>query len=164
MQLCLHLLVNTDVDLTCACLQTKYDSSSNTFAADTVAAVLESVKSAAGEGSGLNEKQLKQMAMPFAKYKMEEAQKGGLQVSFCCLHVVLSQCAINNRLYTERREWLRGFSAATRHVLASMSAHNNMWFAAAPRVWSSRLQGLLLQQGMIVVNCILCHLCHRYLM
>eukprot|EP00878_Enallax_costatus_P006705 GHUV01007030.1.p1 GENE.GHUV01007030.1~~GHUV01007030.1.p1 ORF type:complete len:1031 (+),score=336.93 GHUV01007030.1:253-3345(+) len=59
-------------------LQGKYDASSNSFAADTVPAVLEAVKSV--EGSGLNEKQLKQMAMPFAKYKMEEAQAGGLQV------------------------------------------------------------------------------------
>jgi hypothetical protein len=54
--------------------QAKYDAAANTFAADTVPAVLEAVKSA-GDGD-LNEKQLKQMAMPFAKYKMDEALKG----------------------------------------------------------------------------------------
>jgi hypothetical protein len=40
--------------------------------------VLEAVK-AAGDGD-LNEKQLKQLAMPFARYKMDEALKGGKQV------------------------------------------------------------------------------------
>jgi hypothetical protein len=68
----------------CPCLpQTKYDAASNSFAADTTAAVIEAVKGAADGGNGdagPNEKQLKQLAMPFAKYKMDEAIKGGAQV------------------------------------------------------------------------------------
>lgn len=65
------------------CLQTKYDAGSNSFAADTTAAVIEAVKGvgAGDNGSGgPSEKQLKQMAMPFAKYKMDEAIKAGGQV------------------------------------------------------------------------------------
>jgi hypothetical protein len=65
-------------------LQAKYDAGSNSFAADTTAAVLEAVKGVGagddGSGGGPSEKQLKQMAMPFAKYKMDEAMKAGGQV------------------------------------------------------------------------------------
>lgn len=64
------------------CPQSKYDAASNSFAADTVAAVLEAVKAAAaadGDG-GANEKQLKQKSMPFTKAKMDEAIAGGAQV------------------------------------------------------------------------------------
>eukprot|EP00879_Flechtneria_rotunda_P020422 GHRR01021486.1.p1 GENE.GHRR01021486.1~~GHRR01021486.1.p1 ORF type:complete len:246 (+),score=120.66 GHRR01021486.1:1280-2017(+) len=60
-------------------LQGTYDAASNSFAPDTAAAVLEAVR-AAGAAEGANEKQLKQLAMPFAKYKMDEALKGGAQV------------------------------------------------------------------------------------
>lgn len=59
--------------------QGKYDAANNSFADDTTAAVLEAVKNV-GDAGGLNEKQLKQLAMPFAKYKMDEATKGGAQV------------------------------------------------------------------------------------
>lgn len=70
--------------------QAKHDAATNTFAADTAAAVLEAVQpfavSASQDGGGggatggLTEKQLRQKAMPFAKLKMEEALSGGLQV------------------------------------------------------------------------------------
>jgi hypothetical protein len=71
--------------------QAKYDAAANSFAADTVPAVLEAVK-AAGDGD-LSEKQLKQMAMPFAKYKMDEALRGkSEQVRHVQLRVVFDKC------------------------------------------------------------------------
>ena len=79
-----------------ACPQTKYDAASNSFAADTTAAVIEAVKGAAAGGhgdGGPNEKQLKQLAMPFAKYKMDEAVKGGAQVG-------LQDCGSGGSWYT----------------------------------------------------------------
>eukprot|EP00882_Tetradesmus_deserticola_P006429 GHRQ01006765.1.p1 GENE.GHRQ01006765.1~~GHRQ01006765.1.p1 ORF type:complete len:1052 (+),score=503.60 GHRQ01006765.1:66-3221(+) len=66
-------------------LQDNYDAGANAFAADAVPAVLKAVK-AAGDAD-MSEKQLKQLAMPFARYKMDEALKGGKQVRMgqrCC--------------------------------------------------------------------------------
>lgn len=74
--------------LSCVSLQSKYDAAANKFAADTTAAVLEAVKTV-GDAGGLNEKQLKQLAMPFAKYKMDEALKGGAQVRLATCQCVL---------------------------------------------------------------------------
>lgn len=64
-------------------MQSKYDAASNSFAADTLPAVIEAVKAAAaadGDAGGANEKQLKQKSMPFTKAKMDEAIAGGAQV------------------------------------------------------------------------------------
>ncbi|KAF8060524.1 leucine--tRNA ligase [Scenedesmus sp. PABB004] len=60
-------------------LQSQYDASARAFAPDAAAAVLEAVRGVAGDVAG-GEKALKQLAMPFAKYKMEEAARGGAAV------------------------------------------------------------------------------------
>lgn len=64
---------------TLVALAGKFDAATKTFAADTTPAVLAAVQ---GDESlaGMNDKQLKQMIMPFAKFKQEEALAAGAQV------------------------------------------------------------------------------------
>jgi leucyl-tRNA synthetase len=76
-------------------LQSKFDAATKTFAADTVAAVLEAVKSSAASapadssGGAPTEKVLKQLAMPFTKFKMDEAATAGAQVRFSVISLDL---------------------------------------------------------------------------
>uniref|UniRef100_A0A383W6K7 leucine--tRNA ligase n=1 Tax=Tetradesmus obliquus TaxID=3088 RepID=A0A383W6K7_TETOB len=104
-------------------LQAKYDAAANSFAADTVPAVLDAVK-AAGDAD-LNEKQLKQLAMPFARYKMDEALKGGKQVLDVKLPFDEAQLLRDNLPYLLRSLNLEGLqisSAAAADAPAAAAA------------------------------------------
>ena len=63
-------------------LASSYDAEKKAFAADAFGAAQAAVKAAADAGAdpalaGLNDKQLKALAMPFVKFKVEEATKAG---------------------------------------------------------------------------------------
>ena len=60
-------------------LQRCYSGPSKGFSSNVMSEVLQAVKSTEGM-EGLDDKRLKSLVMPFTKYKMEEAQEGGLQV------------------------------------------------------------------------------------
>lgn len=60
-------------------LLSRFDDKTRTFADDVFAVVLQSVQNDE-IAQGKNDKQLKQLTLPFAKYKMEEAVAGGKQV------------------------------------------------------------------------------------
>jgi hypothetical protein len=60
-------------------LQQSFEPGSRSFGGEVFGAALEAAKATEGL-SGLGEKQVKSTVMPFVKFKMEEAQKGGAQV------------------------------------------------------------------------------------
>ncbi len=60
-------------------LQQQFSAASRTFPKDAPGAVIEAVK-ADPSMAGVPDKQLKQQVMPFVKFKMDEAVKGGAQV------------------------------------------------------------------------------------
>lgn len=82
-------------------LQAGFDSKTKTFSSDVNAKVLEEVKGDEAVAT-LGEKQLKQMVMPFAKFKMEEAVKGGAQVLDVKLPFDERQLLLDNLAYLKR--------------------------------------------------------------
>eukprot|EP00195_Chlamydomonas_chlamydogama_P014672 CAMPEP_0202900896 /NCGR_PEP_ID=MMETSP1392-20130828/12094_1 /ASSEMBLY_ACC=CAM_ASM_000868 /TAXON_ID=225041 /ORGANISM="Chlamydomonas chlamydogama, Strain SAG 11-48b" /LENGTH=1103 /DNA_ID=CAMNT_0049587353 /DNA_START=121 /DNA_END=3432 /DNA_ORIENTATION=- len=92
-------------------LQTAFDPKTKTFSPDANAKVLEAVKEDPAAAS-MNEKQLKQMAMPFAKFKMEEAVAGGAQVLDVKLPFDERQLLIDNLPYLKRALKIDSLSVA----------------------------------------------------
>jgi leucyl-tRNA synthetase len=94
-------------------LAPNFDPVTKKFSAEAVPAALEAVKVAAAAGSGSggpNEKQLKSMAMPFVKYKQEEALRGGAQVLDVKLPFDERQLLLDNKSYLLRALGLQELS------------------------------------------------------
>lgn len=62
-------------------LQSKYDSESNSFPADTLGVPVADAVKAAGTAGDLNDKALMGQCIPFARLKHDEALQGGPEVS-----------------------------------------------------------------------------------
>ena len=69
-------------EATLRALQGRFDAEKRGFADDVFVAVVDAVR-ASGAADGLADKALKQLVMPFAKFKMEEAAAAGAQARVC---------------------------------------------------------------------------------